>query len=211
MAKPDFEIDIKSAVNDLRKEFSEFRPYKFNRAVARAINHTVAKSRTKTSRDIRSLYKVKSKELKQALSTPKATAISLSGALKAIGRPLPIFAFGARQTKKGVTANIMGARKLIRGAFIATMTNGHKGVFARGKYNGYSFAFRDKRVKKTGNDTPINELTTSSVPKMMENTTILNEVIKGMETQFTPRLAHELAFMRSQSQPNILQSARDND
>jgi len=197
----DIRIDIEPVIKKLRSEFSELSGSRFNLAVARAINHSVAKAKTGASRDIRGQYNVKAKDLKSALALFKASRAKLEGMLIATGRPLPIMAFRARQTKKGVTVDVMGQRKLIRGAFIATMASGHTGVFARGKYSGYTFDFRGKRVKKQGNDLVINELTTSSVPKMMQNNAVLDNLQRGLEQDFPSRLEHELKFLMSKTQP----------
>ena len=197
------EIDIRPVLKTLRSEFADLTNSRFNLAVARAINHTMAKAKTGTSRDIRGQYKVKAKELKSALALFKASRVNLDGMLVATGRPLPIMAFGARQTRKGVTADVMGQRKLIRGAFISTMNSGHTGVFARGNYSGYTFQFRDKRVKRHSNDLPINEITTSSVPKMMQNNAVLDNLKRGLDEDFPSRLRHELSFLMSKSTPSL--------
>lgn len=190
-------VDVSKAIAELRKQFYDpVNPNsnaKFNLAIARAINHTLAKAKTAASRDIRSEYNVKAKELKSALAINKASRKWHEGMLIATGRPLPLIAFGARQTRKGVTVNVMGQRKLVRGAFIATMQSGHRGAFARGKYSGYQFEFRNKRIKKQGNDLAINELTTTSVPKMMQNNAVLTALQKGLEQDFPARLEHEMS------------------
>lgn len=52
--------------------------------------------------------------------------------LVAKAKPLPLIAFGARQTKTGVSVEVTkGSRRILRHAFIATMASGHKGVFMR--------------------------------------------------------------------------------
>jgi hypothetical protein len=52
--------------------------------------------------------------------------------LRASSEPMPVAAFNYRQTKQGVSVEInRGQRKLIRGAFVATMKSGHTGVFYR--------------------------------------------------------------------------------
>jgi hypothetical protein len=196
-----FYIDIKPAIDAIRREFYDVSNpnsnSKINLAIARAINHTLAKAKTAASREIRQEYNVKAKELKAGLSINKASRTFTEGMLIATGRPLPLIAFGARQTKKGVTVDVMGQRKLIRKAFIATMDSGHTGVFGRGKYNGYQFDFRDKRVNKKGNDLAINELTTSSVPKMMQNNTVLKNLTVMFERDFSARLQHEASRLLS--------------
>lgn len=202
----DVYIDIKQAVADLRSEFSHLTNGQQNLAIARAINHVAAKAKTQASRDIRQEYNVKAKDLKSAIYINKATRNYLEGTIIATGRPLPIMGFAARQTKKGVTVDVMGQRKLIRGSFMATMNSGHRGVFARGNYSGYNFQFRDKRIRKQGNDLAINELTTSSVPKMMQNNAVLSALEKGLTEDFPSRLRHELSFLTNKVNSPVLAS-----
>lgn len=190
-------VDVSKAINDLKAQFYDpVNPNsnaKFNLAIARAINHTLAKAKTAASRDIRSEYNVKAKELKSALAINKAKRTWLEGMLIATGKPLPLIAFGARQTRRGVTVDVMGKRERLPSAFIGTMASGHRGVFARGKYQGYKFQWREKRIKKQGNDLAINELTTTSVPKMMQNNAVLTALQKGLEQDFPARLEHEVS------------------
>lgn len=57
---------------------------------------------------------------------------SLAWTMRVNGEFMPVSAFPNRQTKKGVTVEInKGARTLIKGAFRATMSNGHEGIFRR--------------------------------------------------------------------------------
>jgi hypothetical protein len=47
-------------------------------------------------------------------------------------KSLPLVAFGARQTKTGVSVEVTkGKRAIVKHAFLATMQSGHKGVFMR--------------------------------------------------------------------------------
>jgi hypothetical protein len=211
----DFYIDINPAIDQIRREFYDVSNprsnAKINLAIARAINHTLAKAKTAASREIRQEYNVKAKELKAGLSINKTSRTFTEGMLIATGRPLPLIAFGARQnftyvrgahgSRKlkggGVSVDVMGQRKIIKGAFIATMDSGHTGVFARGKYSGNGFDFREKRLVKKGNDLAINELTTSSVPKMMQNNAVIKNLTLLLERDFPARLQHEASRLLS--------------
>ncbi len=52
--------------------------------------------------------------------------------LVAKAKPLPLIAFGARQTTSGVSVEVTkGKRATVAHAFLATMASGHKGVFMR--------------------------------------------------------------------------------
>jgi len=161
--------------------------------MSRALNRVIEMARTSAYREIRQAYNIPVKNLRNDMSIVKANPTMLSAKLNALGRPLPIAVFQARQTAKGVTANIAKRRVLIRGAFFAKMPNGHKGVFSRGQYIGKTFERRQGRVKKwPANDLAINELYSKSVPAALLNSAVLDSVKKKIETNLVPRARHEL-------------------
>ena len=119
------------------------------------------------------------------------------GMLLAKGSPLPLIGFNARQTKRGVSVNIMGARATVKKAFIGTLRNGGRGVFARGTYSGSEFQFRTKRIRKSGSDLPITELKTVSIPKALGNSVVIKHLTEKINTHFPGRLTHELMRLRT--------------
>jgi hypothetical protein len=194
MAK-DIDINVSDAIYKLRREFRDLATSQFNLAVARAINHTIAKAKTAASKDIRGQYKVKAKDLSGKLAISKATRVTQTGMIRVSAKPLPIVAFGARQTRKGVSVNITGKRKVIKSAFIATMKSGHKGVFVRGAYKGSELTYRTKRIKKKGADLPIEEVHTASPYSMMIHESVQEATATNINTSFPARLLHELKRM----------------
>lgn len=188
----EIDIDVSQAVSDLRRQFSNLSTYKTNLAIARALNHTIAKGKTAARKEVRGQYKVKIGEINRSLKVVKATAATQTAYIKVSARPLRIIAFGARQTKKGVTVNVMGKRKLIKSAFIANMKSGHRGVFVRGRYQGTELTYRTKRINKKGPDLPIEEVNTASVFSMITNKTVQNKVAETLNTSFAARLLHEM-------------------
>jgi hypothetical protein len=191
MAK-DIEINVQSAIYKLKQEFRHLTGSMFNLAVARAINHSIAKAKTSASRDVRTEYKVKAKDLKNKMALVKATRTTQTGMIKVSAKPMPVFPFGARQNKRGVSVNITGQRKTIKSAFIATMDSGHRGVFVRGRYQGTELQYRTKRINKKGPDLPIEEIMTASPFSMMTNAKVQSAVASKLETDFPARLLHEL-------------------
>lgn len=206
MAK-DIEINVQDAIRQLRREFANLRGSQFNLAIARAINHTIAKAKTAAGRDVRTIYKVKVSTVKKSLVLSKATRVNQTGYIKVYASPLPAIAFGARQNKRGVSINVMGKRKTIRSAFIAQGrrggagtsagvaalgTSGHKGVFVRGAYKGTDLTYRTKRLRKKGPDLPIEEVMTTSVFGMMVNQEVQQATADKINRSFPARLLHEL-------------------
>ncbi len=198
------EISVQTAIAKAKRDFADLSQKQIATGVSRAINHTLAIAKTAANREIRNTYKAPAKDIRASLSISRANSVQISqaGMLLAKGSRLPMLSFGARQTKRGVTVNVMGQRKLIRSAFIATMKSGHRGVFARGYYSSSEFNFRTKRLKKNGNDTPINELRAVSVPKALSNNAILNALGNKITSHFPGRLTHELLQIRGNTTVN---------
>ena len=102
------------------------------RAIVRALNKTAAQARTGGGRIVRgSDYNIKASAIKRSFTIERATPSRLAVTLKATGRPITLANYGPTQTKKGVTVRVKNGRKTLRHAFLATMPNGHKGVFER--------------------------------------------------------------------------------
>jgi len=185
-------IDVTEAVKELRRRYADIDG-EIDQQIAAALNDTARKARTAVSKNVRALYNIKAKDIKAALRLGYATSNHLETFVEAKGRALPLRAFPHRQTKKGVSVTIMRKRHVIQKAFVATMTSGHKGVFARGQYGKGKFAFRYKREEPNDkNDLQINELYTSSIPSAMSNKVILGLLSKQISDDFPARLSHLL-------------------
>ncbi len=203
-------ISVEDAVKSMRREFRDLTNQEFNTGVARAINHTLGKAKTASSREIRSVYSITAKDVNQALTVRKASPAIMYGMVIAAGKPIPLKKFKPIQNKEGVSVIIKkGKRQLIKSAFLTTMPSGHTGVFARGSYKQGGYAFRHHRVKPAGgykqvngrwqpiqNDTPINTLNTTSVPLMLSQNVVLNALSKKIQEDFPTRMVHELRRIR---------------
>lgn len=192
------EVSVRKAIEKARREFADLNQKQLAVGIARAINRTLEQSKTAARKEIQTVYKIRAKDVNKAMSIRRAAArqIAQHGMLLAKGTKLPLIGFGARKTKRGVSVNVMGVRKLVRSAFITTMPSGHRGVFGRGYYAKGDFEFRKKRNFKNGNDLPITELTTVSVPRAMSNNVILKHLADTINTKFPGRLTHELMRIR---------------
>jgi hypothetical protein len=204
-------VSVEQAVKDIRKEFRDLTNQEFNTGVSRAINHTLAKTKTAASKEIRAVYNVPAKYVGRGLTVRRANRAQVYGYLIAEGKPIPLSVFKPRQTKEGVSVLIKkGNRQLIRGAFITTMSSGHSGVFARGAAKaGGGFQFRHKRTRPAGgyalkngryqpivNDLSVNELSTVSIPKAFSHNAVLTSLKRTIEEEFPKRMMHELLRVR---------------
>lgn len=186
-------VDVRDAIGKLDANLGYAKKDARNLAIARAINHTIAKAKTLTSREIRNLYSVDASTLGKALTQVKADRLTLTGKIIARGRPISLARYKARQTRQGVTVEVLrGKRKLIPGVFLANLKSGYKGVMVRGKHAQGKIVRRKHRVIKSGNDLPITSLAGVSIPKQLANKIILRSIEKGINETFPQRLSHEI-------------------
>jgi hypothetical protein len=102
-----------------------------NRAAQMAGSNALRAMRAEASRRIRETKGIQARQIDSAITMVFATTKPV-WALIAKAKPLPLFAFGARQVKSGVSVEVTkGKRAIVRHAFLATMQSGHKGVFLR--------------------------------------------------------------------------------
>ena len=97
----------------------------------KAINDTLRFIRASAVRKIRKRLALKAKDIRERIKLTRATRATARGEMRIVGgRRLPLFLFGAKQRKKGVSYKIKpgGKRKVIPGAFIH---EGRSYVFVR--------------------------------------------------------------------------------
>ena len=116
-------------------------PRGMEKVLTRAINKVGIAARTRVLRMITQTLTLKQKDLRGAagrlhqgdtVKLRRASFRRLFATLRVVGGRIPLLAFSARQTKKGVSYKIRrdGPRQKIRSAFI-TKVGGHTGVFKR--------------------------------------------------------------------------------
>jgi hypothetical protein len=163
------------------------------RAIVRALDKTAAQARTGATRAVRaSGYNIKASAIKRSFTIERATPARLVVTLRATGAPITLINYGARQTTKGVTVRVKNGRKTLRHAFIATMPNGHRGVFARtGK--GHKRVTKDGRSYMSG--LPIRELYGPSIPDALTNDAVQKALAQTIADKYPAILAHELEWL----------------
>lgn len=190
MLKLDVRADVKGITASLTRYVGEQQ-----KAVVRALNKTAMQARTAASQEVRAAgYNIKSSAIKSSFSITRATRGNLVVVLKSTGRPVALINYGARQGKNGVSVQVKAGRSVLRHAFIATMPNGHRGVFERtGKQH--------KKVKRNGkvirSGLPIKELFGPSIPQSLANDAVQKALMAKIRQKFPQVLKHELAFVAS--------------
>lgn len=122
------QLNIKADVAAARRRLSDIQRRVLPAATNRALNRTGDHANTITVRDLAQVTGLKQKDVRAVMTRTRSNFGNLTYRLAAIGRALNLIRFGARQTKKGVSASAWGQRKIYRGTFIA---NQGRTVFVR--------------------------------------------------------------------------------
>ena len=190
MLKLSVSADVKGITASLNRYVGDQQ-----KAVVRALNKTAAQARTAAAQEVRSAgYNIKSSAIKSSFYIDKARAGRLVVMLKSTGRPIALINYGARQSKSGVSVQVKAGRQVLRHAFIATMKNGHRGVFER-IGNKHKKVKRNGKIVRTG--LPIKELFGPSIPQSLSNDAVEKALMKKIREKFPQILKHELAFVAS--------------
>lgn len=157
-----------------------------NTATLRAINRAVDAVSTEANKEVRKIYRIRAQVVRRAITKKRAFRgqAVLSGAVVFRGKRLNLSDFNARQTKKGVSVQVLvdGPRKVLPGVFIATNTaTGFRGVFRRVGKSRY----------------PIKNLKSVSVPQAIGNKIVDAALRKVAHDTFRKNFAQQLTYLTS--------------
>jgi hypothetical protein len=129
-------------------------PKEIEIATRGALNDTAKHIRSEASKDIRAKWNIKKMDLDPYFRIQQATRAKLEAEVSMKAKPIPVSKFSPTQTKRGVSVAILkGRKKILKGAFFATMGSGHRGVFRRGaksRKQGRPYSSLPAREVKTG-------------------------------------------------------------
>lgn len=221
-----FYLQTDDAAKALRRLGQDLSAGQLNTAQSRAINRSLEKGRTIARKEIKKVYNIPQRYLKD-VDYKRASPNNLTGKLFASRKPIPLDAFAPKQetgsgsisiTKKGAhkvrsfrklkanpTAGVSievkkGDREVLPYAFM--IAGGAVRVFARGEYKtgtDHGFVLRHQRVKSTGNDTPIKPLITVSEFGSIINPVVINRIGRDVKVFYSARLEHEIMFVIQQA------------
>jgi len=164
-----------------------------SKALPRALNKVADQAKVQASREIRAAgYQLKVSVIKAAITLKRANRNTLQAEVIASAPMMPLYAYAARRTKKGITVAVRsGQRKLIQNphAFIATLRSGHTGIFERVVVVG------GKRSPRL----PIRELYGPSIPQAFANKTVQQALVRVVRERFPAILEREIKFARTQT------------
>lgn len=128
-------IRVFTDIERIKKGVSQLSRTGVDRAIVRATNKSLLKTRTMARKEFSKRFNLPLRTVvnKQILSF-NASKTRKEAVISARGSRIPIIKVvgGAKQFKLGVKAKTgRGGKRLIRGAFIATMRSGHTGVYKR--------------------------------------------------------------------------------
>jgi hypothetical protein len=167
-------------------------------AVVRALRRTGAQCLTATVRGLARDLNLPQRFIRERLQVTQPTFRAPIYAITVKGRRLPLSAFGARQTRRGVTYRLPGGRGLIERGFLAHVRSarqielgvaGHQGVFRRRAGTG-----RSGLVPRL----PIDERFGPSLPQSFVRSRTDQAAAEVARDSFPPNLDHEIAFLASQ-------------
>lgn len=135
------QFDIKADVTEARRFYRNVKQRAISRAASRAINDSLVTMRAEGSRQIKQEHPaLRIGDIKNNITTTKATPDRLTGSVETKGRPLSALLYGAHATKRlGVTARFgKGPRRPVqyhgRRGFIVDKLG--REVFVRAEGNG---------------------------------------------------------------------------
>lgn len=180
-----FEVDT-SSIEALAKKYRVAHT-EVPTALARAINHTGAKVRTRMIRSLTAQTGLKRKVIVKALQTKTAREGNLTYVIRSKGGNIRLKYFDARETRKGVTAAPWGKRRLYPGAFIK---GGHFPNRVALNLNGHVFERSGKGRK------PIHMVRSGVfIPEEMVKGTTEIAFNTMSASEFPARIEHELSRM----------------
>lgn len=111
----------------MREALDKLGGPEMEKAARRALNHTGTKARTQVKRTLAAQMGVGPSALAQygALAYRRSNYARLAHEIYATGKHMPLKAFGARQTRKGVSATPWGKRRLFPKTFIIAAYGGN--------------------------------------------------------------------------------------
>jgi acyl-CoA hydrolase len=159
-------------------------PGQANKVLARSINRAMENARANTVKAVRSQYTVAAGEVRKTLRVRRANAKNLTAMVTSAGKPLPLISFktnpktvnGRRRTPIRV-AQRHGSPSTFDRAFIARARSG-------GELNVY------ERVGKKR--LPMRIMWGPSVPQMVENDWVIEDIAQSARDTMNVRLDHEI-------------------
>lgn len=191
MIKLDVKLDVKAITASIAQIAKEQE-----KAVVRALNKTAAQARTEAARSVRAAgYNIKIAAIKKSFTISKARSRHLVVTLKSTGEQIKLINYGARQSKSGVSVQVLEGRQVLRHVFLAKNARGGVGIFERVDRQGGKHKVVVRNGKKVRIGLPIKELFGPSIPQALSNEIVEKALMDKIREKFPAILAHEVQWL----------------
>jgi len=168
------DIDVSADFREVERMVNHM-PGLIEKAAVRSLNRTNDQVATIGRRLIAKKMGISVKAVRAGMFKIKAIRQRLDAATIASGKPLNLIRFKSRQTKRGISANAWGKRKLYKGAFIG---NQGRTIFKRTS---------SKRL-------PIKPVWGPSIPVTMVQDAIIKAMARHARNQWQKNFARDMQF-----------------
>ncbi|MCX6168318.1 MAG: phage tail protein [Ignavibacteriales bacterium] len=176
-------ISIQHNINDAIKEFKRLQQNTIKAEVS-ANKKIAQQARTEIVKNARARYNIKASDAKDGVEVKHGSSNNPTSRIEFSTKPIPLFQFGARQTKPGASVMIIkGRRAVIRRSFIPTLSSTYENVFVRQSIGG-------KLVPRL----PIRKLYGPSPAKMMFNHNAMTSALAFITSKWENIYLHELEY-----------------
>lgn len=191
------QVDVRDNISQVLARMDGYKREVVQQAVPRALNRTADMTVTAASRELRADgYNFSASEIKGAISLMKANSSRLTVIMRVRRKVKSLMDFSPRESKAGVTVKVHGAKKLIKGAFLAQRQNGLSGVYIEDKGAGKIIVRHAKQYKRGSRggwqSLPAKKLYGPSVGGVYATDKIQEIMQRLIATNFEERLAHEI-------------------
>jgi len=179
-----------SNLEELRRVYD---PSLVEKALVRSINRVSEKARTRVNREVRSEYHIKARDVNKALSIHRAQRGQTEALLVYAGARIGLHKFGARVRTVRVKTRRWGntrrqVRVRVRKDSALESAVGGKGI--AGFMSPQGFIYARVGLKRT----PLKFLAGPSVPHMVDNDTVLDQVNQMMAVELPKEFNHHMDF-----------------
>lgn len=156
---------VKNNMRQVGRNLRTVERQEMPKIMTQALNRTAANVRTQTSRTIAKESGLKVGAVRAAITVGKAHWQNLKARVVSIGRAKNLASFGARETRRGISARAYGKRRVYRGTFFA-------------------FARQVVFVRETAKRLPIRPVFGPSVPGVWRQAETQETIRKTIDTRW---------------------------
>lgn len=190
-------IRVMSDIALLQKGVRQLAKKGIPRAITRATNKSLGKTRTLVRKELRLKFNLPGKVVNPLITSRNARKGKADAYIQGRGTQIPIYKVKTKPVQKplGVSINTGTGKRIIKHTFIARMQSGHVGVFKRTtKRGGRRVPYIDKQGQKQNKALPIRELKFPSPAHMVTQPRFANKAFRFFTRDYPLQLRRQLNF-----------------